>query len=79
MDDVKDPKQCRCPLRPYMGSWGSGSASETAALNRWQADHGHHPYAVARDELARAMQAAEGQVGNGDAVLQMAKEIMGAA
>lgn len=77
--DEKNPKQCRCPLRPYMGSWASGSVTETNALNCWQEEHGHHPYAKARDQLAGAMHAAESEVGNGEAVLQMAKEIMGVA
>lgn len=79
MPEAKDPKQCRCPLRPYLGSLASGSQMQMVADEKWQEEHGHHPYAKARDELARAMQSAEGKVGSGEAVFQMAKEIMGVA
>jgi len=78
MPETKDPKQCHCPSRPYLGSLASGSQMQMAADEKWQQTHGHHPYAQVRDELARAMQSAEAQVGSGEAVLQMAKEIMGA-
>lgn len=70
-----DAKQCRCPLRPYFGGWGSGSAQESAALNAWQQEHGAHPYAKARDVLAHALQSAEGTVGSGDAVLDMVADV----
>jgi hypothetical protein len=80
MNDA-DRQTCRCPVRPYYspGSLGSGSTTETANLRRWEAEHGGHPYAKARDDLAGAMQTAESRVGSGEEVLQMAHEIMGAA
>lgn len=70
---------CRCPVRPYYtpGSLGSGSSHESALLDRWQAEHGAHPYAKVRDELARAVQAAEKDVGSGEAVLDMVHDIFG--
>lgn len=74
-----DPKTCRCPLRPFLGNWARDSTAQTNATARWATEHEHHPYAKARDELARAMQSAESQVGSGEAVLQMAKEVMGVA
>lgn len=70
-----DAKQCRCPLRPYFGGLGSGSTQESEALNVWQQEHGHHVYAKARDELARALQAAEGVMGSGAAVLDMVADV----
>jgi len=78
MPETKDPKQCRCPLRPYLGGMARDSQMQRAADREWEEQHAAHPYAKARDELARAMQSAEGQVGSGEAVLQMAKEIVGA-
>lgn len=71
---------CMCPLRPFytQGSMASGSQHESALLRQWEAEHGRHPYAKARDELAGAMQGAEAQVHSGEAVLRMAKEILGA-
>lgn len=52
---------------------------ETAALRAWEAEHGHHPYAKARDELARALQCAEGSVNSGEAVLDMVADVFGLA
>jgi hypothetical protein len=68
---------CRCPVRPYfsIGSLGSGSAAETQAVARWDAEHGRHPYARARDELSQALQKAEGAVGSGAAVLDMVHDV----
>lgn len=69
--------ECRCPVRPYysLGSMASGSATETANVRRWESEHGDHPYAKARDELAKALQYAEGTPGlgekRGEAVLDM--------
>jgi hypothetical protein len=74
-------------MRPYYspGSLSSGSTLEENNVRRWGEEHAHHPYAKTRDELARAMQAAEGGLASagfgrtsGDAIFQMAKEIMGA-
>jgi hypothetical protein len=75
-----DTRACRCPVRPYFtpGSFASGSQHETRLVDEWNMTHAHHPYAKARDELAGAMQAAESAVRSGEAVLQMAHEIVGA-
>jgi hypothetical protein len=75
----QDERKCWCPLRPYFspGSMGSGSVTEQRALERWQAEHAHHPYAKARDELARGIQSAEGTMGSGEAALRMVYESMG--
>lgn len=35
MDDMKKPKDCRCPLRPYLGSLASGSQMQMAADEKW--------------------------------------------
>lgn len=72
---------CRCPVRPYasLGSLASGSASETSSLYRWEAEHGDHPYAKARDELADALQNAEVRVGSDSAVLDMVADVFGLA
>ena len=69
---------CRCPVRPLYnpGSFGSGSSHEMALMDRWTAEHGGHPYAKARDELAHAMQAAEKDVRSGDALWDMCHDIM---
>jgi hypothetical protein len=80
-EDKPKPKdeECRCPVRPAYspGSMASGSAHETALLNRWQADHGHHRYGKARDELALQLQIAESKVRSGDAVLDMVADVFG--
>ena len=68
-------EQCRCPVRPYGSSWASGSAWETNRLHAWDAEHGAHPYAKARDELAKALQIAEGAMHSGPAVLDMVADI----
>jgi hypothetical protein len=72
-------RNCRCPVRPYatLGSFASGSTSEEARLRVWQVEHGNHPYAKARDELAGALQQAEGKVGTGPAVLDMVHDVFG--
>ncbi len=72
-------RQCRCPLRPHCnpGSLGGGSNLEASLLARWENEHAAHPYARARDELARALQAAEAEVGGGEAVLDMVGDIFG--
>lgn len=72
--DSQNPKQCKCPLRPYLGSWARDSASQSAADARWRAEHGAHPYANVRDELARALQAAEAQT-SAEAVLDMVQDV----
>ena len=74
---MQNDEQCRCPVRPYYtpGSFGSGSSHESAMLDRWQTEHGNHPYAKARDGLARACQAAEKDVRSGEAVLDMVHDI----
>jgi hypothetical protein len=62
---------------------GSGSQMETAALRKWDAEHSHHPYAKARDELAKALQIAESSVkreehdASGYAVLDMVHDVLG--
>jgi hypothetical protein len=75
--DAAGGRLCRCPVRPYfsIGSLGSGSATETQAVARWEAEHGRHPYARARDELSQALQKAEGAVGSGAAVLDMVRDV----
>lgn len=72
-------KQCRCPPRPYYspGSLASGSYLETENVKRWVAEHAHHPYAQARDDLARSLQFAESKVGSGSAVLDMVADVFG--
>lgn len=56
---------------------------ETAALQAWDREHSHHPYAKARDELAKALQIAETAVkrgeqdGAGQAVLDMVADVFG--
>ena len=72
-----DTKTCRCPIRPYytIGSFGSGSNHESRLLDDWQREHGGHAYARARDELARALQAAEKDVRSGAAVLDMVHDV----
>jgi hypothetical protein len=79
MPETKDPKQCRCPLRPYLGGMARDSQMQEAADETWREQHEHHWYARVRDGLARAIQSAEWQVGSGEAVLQMVKEILGEA
>lgn len=78
---MNDERQgvCRCPTRPFFtpGSMGSGSAQETEMLRRWSLEHGSHPYAHARDELAGAIQQAESRVHSGESVLVMAADILG--
>lgn len=68
---------CRCPPRPYMQSWASGSAHETASLDRWEREHGGHAFAKARDILTKALQVAEGEVRSGEAALDMVSDIFG--
>jgi hypothetical protein len=74
-----NPKECRCPNRPHatLGSWASGSVSETRAVSAWTAEHGDHPYAKARDELSGPLQHAERSVGSGGAVLDMVADVYG--
>jgi hypothetical protein len=57
-EKLKAATDCRCPLRPYytLGSFGSGSSDEDRLLDEWQRVHGEHPYAKARDEVARQIQ-----------------------
>jgi len=70
-------ESCRCPNRPYSISWASGSEWEREQLARWDAAHAHHPYAKARDQLAKALQQAEGTVHSGLAVLDMVSDVYG--
>ena len=72
-----DAKTCRCPLRPYLGGMARDSQMQTAADWRWEQEHGVHPYAKARDRIASAMQAAEAEMGSGEAMWQAAHEVMG--
>lgn len=76
---MDEKNQCRCPVRPLytQGSLASGSNHEAGLMARWHAEHGGHPYAKARDELARALQAAERDVGSGEAVLDMVRDVFG--
>lgn len=78
-DVAQDVRACRCPVRPWAtpGSFASGSTYETRAVEAWQAEHGDHPYAKARDELAGALQQAENRVGSGTAVLAMVADVFG--
>ena len=71
-----DAKTCRCPLRPYLGGMARDSQMQIAADREWEQEHGTHPYAKARDRLASAMQASEGEMGSGEAMWQAAQEIM---
>ena len=75
----QNPVECRCPVRPCfsLGSLVSGSATEDRALREWEATHGAHPYAKVRDELATALQVAEGKVRSGEAVLDMVADVFG--
>jgi hypothetical protein len=70
---------CRCPVRPYAnpGSFASGSAYEDAGIKRWEAEHGGHPYAKARDTLAKALQIAEGAMYSQPAALDMVADVFG--
>lgn len=79
MTTEKTNTMCRCPVRPYytLGSMASGSNHESVLLNHWQAEHGAHPYAKVRDELARAVQTAEKDLSSGEAVLDMVHDIFG--
>lgn len=78
-----DAKTCRCPNRPYFGGMARDSTMERRALAEWNAEHGSHSYAKARDELARALQLAESSVRGeeqkkaGEAVMDMVHDIMG--
>lgn len=73
------PALCRCPVRPYAtpGSLASGSAHESAQVQRWQEEHGAHAYAKARDQLAGALQGAESAVASGEAMLDMVHDVLG--
>lgn len=74
-----DAKSCRCPVRPWAtpGSFASGSVSEARAVEAWQARHGSHPYAKARDELAKSLQYAEIRLGSASAVPNMVADVFG--
>lgn len=74
---MSNEKPCRCPTRPYftLGSFGSGSAMETAAVDKWTREHGEHPFAKARDLLSGSLQQAESAVGSGVAVLDMVHDV----
>lgn len=75
--------QCRCPLRPYGPSMASGSSWERARLEEWQRTHGHHAYAKARDDLAKALNVAETTLKReeqrkaGEAVMDMVHDVFG--
>lgn len=81
MTTEKNNETCRCPNRPRFPSWGRDSAAETSAMRRWDAEHGSHAYAKARDTLAQALQAAESSVrveeqeNAGEAVLDMVADV----
>ena len=83
MTTEKTNETCRCPNRPRFPSLGRDSAAETAAMRRWDYEHGHHAYAKARDTLAQALQYAEGSVSRdeqrkaGEAVLDMVADVYG--
>lgn len=74
-------EQCRCPNRPYMQALASGSAHDAGVLREWEAQHGNHAYAKARDSLAAALQVAETSVRceevmmAGEAVLDMVCDV----
>lgn len=76
---MNDARTCRCPVRPYYapGSLGAGSVVETESVKRWVMEHASHPYAQARDDLARSLQFAESRVGSGEAVLDMVADVFG--
>lgn len=76
---MSNDKICLCPVRPMytIGSMGSGSVHEMHLMDEWNATHAHHPYAKARDELAKAMQNAEKDVRSGAIMWRMAHEVMG--
>lgn len=71
--------KCRCPVRPYyaLGSFGSGSTGEDALVKQWGIEHGDHSYAKVRDDLATALQMAQGRIGSGEAVLDMVHDVFG--
>lgn len=72
-----DAKDCRCPPRPYLGGMARDSQMQIAADGRWEQEHGSHPYARSRDNLAHALQYAEGTAGSGEAVLDMVADVFG--
>jgi hypothetical protein len=74
---MSDAKTCRCPNRPRFPGMARDSVAETAAIRHWVAEHASHPYAQARDDLARSLQFAESRVGSGAAVLDMVADVFG--
>lgn len=72
-----EPNECRCPTRPHGSSWARGSMAEKLARDAWERQHGEHPYAKARDELAVALHHADGRVVSGSAVLNMVADSFG--
>lgn len=68
---------CRCPARPYTNPGSFAYESAYAALKEWNEEHGAHPYAKARDELAKALHIAEGTVHRTPAVLDMVADVFG--